>query len=247
MGVQAAFAPNIKPDVRPNKKPETGRALKPSAAKTTRVSPIAIAVALSIAVHAGIGLYFVTMRFVATPAQAALDEAMLVEMYLPQIQPDKPKPAPTPPTPQPVSTSPIKARTVETPVVSDVAPLVMAAVEAPKTVAAAPVAAPPSPAPAPAAERFVEVDVDQALSRNPAPPYPPKSVQMREQGVVWLRLMVRADGGVGEVQIKTSSGSMRLDGAARQAVKTWKFTPARRNGQAVESWVNVPIRFNLKS
>ncbi|WAC46942.1 energy transducer TonB [Asticcacaulis sp. SL142] len=203
--------------------------------------------ALSIAVHAGIGLYFVTMRFVMPPAQASLEEAMLVEMYLPQIEPDKPKPSPAPPKPQPVSMSPIKTRVIDTPVVSNVAPLVMAAVEAPKTVAAAPVVALPSPVPAPAAERFVDVDVDQALSRNPAPPYPPKSVQMREQGVVWLRLMVRADGGVGEVQVKTSSGSLRLDGAARQAVKTWKFTPARRNGQAVESWVNVPIRFNLKS
>ncbi|WKL58668.1 energy transducer TonB [Asticcacaulis sp. ZE23SCel15] len=243
MGVQAAFAPNI----RPNTKPETGRALKPSAVKAARVSPIAIAVALSIAVHVGIGLYFVTMRFVMPPAQASLEEAMLVEMYLPQIQPDKPKPSPAPPKPQPVSMSPIKTRVIDTPVVSDVAPLVMAAMEAPKTVAAAPVVAQPSPVPAPAAEHFIEVDVDQALARNPAPPYPPKSVQMREQGVVWLRLMVRPDGGVGEVQVKTSSGSMRLDGAARQAVKTWKFTPARRNGQAVELWVNVPIRFNLKS
>lgn len=242
MGVQAAFAP----DIRSDSKPEADRR-KLSANTARRASPIAVAVALSLLVHAGIGIYFVTMRFVAPPAQASLDEAMLVEMYLPQIEPDRPKPSPTPTKPQPVSTSPIKTRTTPTPVASDVAPLVMAAVEAPKTVVAAPVSAPPAPVPAPAVESFVEVDVDQALSRNPAPPYPPKSVQMREQGVVWLRLMVRPDGGVGEVQIKTSSGSMRLDGAARQAVKTWKFTPARRNGQAVSSWVNVPIRFNLKS
>lgn len=246
MGAQAALAPDTGPE-----NPLAGRVLKPHGRRAGRASPVMIAVAVSVAVHAGIGLYFVTTRFVMPKAQAALEEALLVEMYLPQVQPDKPKPSPTPPKPQPVSTSPIKTRTVEAPVTSDVTPLVMAAVEAPRTVVAAPVQAPPSPMPAPVSpateDRFIEVDVDQALARNPAPPYPPKSVQMREQGVVWLRLRVRADGGVGEVQIKSSSGSMRLDGAARQAVKTWKFTPARRNGQAVESWVNVPIRFNLKS
>ena len=118
---------------------------------------------------------------------------------------------------------------------------------------AAPAAAPPKPEPAaetPAAAQprndFVGVDVESALNSNPPPAYPPQAKARREEGTVQLRLQVRPDGSVGEVQVQASSGSMRLDRAAIDSVKRWKFRPATRGGQAVESWATVPITFGLR-
>ncbi|MBF0307572.1 MAG: energy transducer TonB, partial [Alphaproteobacteria bacterium] len=36
-----------------------------------------------------------------------------------------------------------------------------------------------------------------------------------------------------------------LDGIAAEAVRNWRFAPARRGAQAVASVVEVPIRFSL--
>jgi protein TonB len=56
---------------------------------------------------------------------------------------------------------------------------------------------------------------------------------------------VLADGKASQVSIASSSGHEVLDEAAVEVVSQWHFVPAKRGGQAVESWVNVPINFNL--
>lgn len=81
---------------------------------------------------------------------------------------------------------------------------------------------------------------------NPAPTYPPLSRRMGEEGKVFLRVFVEPDGRPSAVEIKTSSGSPRLDQAAENAVRRWKFIPAKRGNEAVSAWVVVPISFNLK-
>ena len=45
--------------------------------------------------------------------------------------------------------------------------------------------------------------------------------------------------------INTSSGSDRLDRAALDAVRRWKFVPARLGDTPVDAWVLVPIAFSL--
>ncbi len=80
---------------------------------------------------------------------------------------------------------------------------------------------------------------------NPRPPYPTTARQMGYQGIVLLNVEVLAEGKAGEVQIKTSSGHAILDNAALQTVKTWRFVPAHRFGEAVTAWFQVPIRFVL--
>jgi protein TonB len=82
---------------------------------------------------------------------------------------------------------------------------------------------------------------------NPKPPYPPISRRMREEGRVVLRVLVTADGGAGDVELRASSGSARLDEAALRTVRRWKFIPARRGRTPVQSWVLVPIIFKLES
>jgi protein TonB len=84
-------------------------------------------------------------------------------------------------------------------------------------------------------------------SVNPKPPYPLVARRTGTQGVVLLRVQVRVDGTVAEVQIAQSSGSALLDGSALKTVRdSWRFVPARLDGVPVESWVDVPIRFILE-
>jgi protein TonB len=54
------------------------------------------------------------------------------------------------------------------------------------------------------------------------------------------------NGRVGEVQIESSAGHADLDQAAAEAVKKWRFEPARRGNQAVAVWVRMPVKFVLK-
>lgn len=85
-----------------------------------------------------------------------------------------------------------------------------------------------------------------AYLNNPTPDYPPISRRLGEQGLVLLQVQVTADGAVGSVELQTSSGSTRLDQAALEAVKKWRFTPAKRGEQPVSASVVVPVRFSLE-
>ncbi len=87
---------------------------------------------------------------------------------------------------------------------------------------------------------------DADYLRNPAPPYPPISRRMREEGKVTLRVLVTPQGAAESVEVKNSSGSARLDEAALRTVRQWKFIPARRGETPVQSWVLVPVIFKLE-
>ena len=67
------------------------------------------------------------------------------------------------------------------------------------------------------------------------------------EGVVVLSVLVRPDGRVEDARVASSSGAEVLDEAALGAVRTWLFTPATRGGRAVESIVEVPLTFALRS
>lgn len=82
---------------------------------------------------------------------------------------------------------------------------------------------------------------------NPAPVYPALSRRLGEQGRVLLRVYVLADGSVGQVEVRESSGFERLDRAARETVVRWRFVPARQGERPVAAWVLVPISFSLRS
>lgn len=83
--------------------------------------------------------------------------------------------------------------------------------------------------------------------QNPAPAYPPLSSRRAEQGKVMLRVQVGAQGQALQVELAQSSGFSRLDAAAQEAVRRWRFIPAQQGEQAVEAWVIVPINFQLAS
>lgn len=87
---------------------------------------------------------------------------------------------------------------------------------------------------------------DAGYLRNPAPPYPAISRRMGEEGKVVLRVQVSAQGTAESVEVRTSSGSSRLDESAQRTVRNWKFVPAKRGDAAVQSSVLVPIIFKLE-
>lgn len=85
------------------------------------------------------------------------------------------------------------------------------------------------------------------LATHTTPAYPLVSLRLGEEGVVTLRLTVRADGHVGAAEIVTSSGSRRLDEAAREWVLAhWLYRPALVQGQAAASQVSASVVFSLK-
>jgi protein TonB len=88
--------------------------------------------------------------------------------------------------------------------------------------------------------------VNAAYLHNPLPRYPAAARRAGEQGTVMLRVLVSRDGTAARVQVDKSSGSPHLDAAARETVKAWRFKPARRGGEAIESWVVVPVVFRLE-
>ncbi len=80
---------------------------------------------------------------------------------------------------------------------------------------------------------------------NPAPYYPIKAKRNGIQGKVLLNVSVKTDGTAAAVEISRSSGSSALDEAALEAVKLWKFIPARRGGEIVQANVIVPVEFKI--
>ncbi len=80
---------------------------------------------------------------------------------------------------------------------------------------------------------------------NPAPYYPLAAKRKGIQGKVLLNVAVKTDGTPATVEISRSSGSSALDEAALDAVKQWKFVPARRGGQFVQANVIVPVEFKI--
>lgn len=85
-----------------------------------------------------------------------------------------------------------------------------------------------------------------AYLNNKPPEYPSMARKRGFEGKVILRVRVLSSGNPQELEIKDSSGYEILDEAALEAVEKWKFKPATRGGSPVDSWVEIPIRFELR-
>ena len=88
---------------------------------------------------------------------------------------------------------------------------------------------------------------DASYVDNPTPLYPGLSRRLVEEGRVMLRVFVSADGLPEKIELRQSSGFSRLDTAALETVRRWRFIPARFGEERVGAWVLVPISFSLRS
>ena len=78
------------------------------------------------------------------------------------------------------------------------------------------------------------------------PSYPSSARRLGIQGTTLLRVQVLIDGRVGDVIVQQSAGHPDLDQAAADAVRRWRFEPARRGNDPVAMWVLLPVEFQLK-
>jgi TonB family protein len=83
-------------------------------------------------------------------------------------------------------------------------------------------------------------------AENPRPLYPQEARKKGYEGQVLLKVEVLANGRVGRVELKKSSGYEILDRSALNAVKEWRFIPAHQGNGSIPSWVNIPIKFQLQ-
>lgn len=121
----------------------------------------------------------------------------------------------------------------------------VAQVEVAKPAPPAPQLAPAPPATAPRGpENLGEISA-RMISANP-PRYPMDSRRAREQGTVVLSVLLATDGRVSEISVARSSGFFRLDRAALDAVRDWRWSPLVRDGSPVMARGIVTIPFVLQ-
>jgi protein TonB len=89
-------------------------------------------------------------------------------------------------------------------------------------------------------------ELSVACPERSAPIYPAQSRRFGETGIVVLRVELSDTGHVDTARVNTSSGHSRLDEAALAAVRTWRCTPATRNGQPVRAVALQPFNFLLQ-
>ena len=207
-----------------------------------------VAVAVAVAFHAA--LFAALWSYAPTRDALKSMAPIVIDMIKPKVE-EPPPPPPEPPKPV------VKPRLQPQPVPkqAEPPPIVTAPSEAPSTFVAPP---PPEPKPLPPIDAVPAPEpappppvtpprFNADYLQNPAPPYPAFARRMREQGKVVLRVFVSADGLAEKVELRTSSGSPRLDQSAVDTVKGWKFVPARQGDQKIGAWVLVPIAFTLEN
>jgi protein TonB len=198
-----------------------------------RLTGVAVTIALHILLIYGLmhGLARKIVEIVTPPL-----ETKIIEEIKPP-QPDKPPPPPpklqTPPPPFiPPPEVNIQMPMQQGPTITAVAPT-----------------PPPAPAPfvptPPAREPVRTAPVVQAASCE-KPEYPPASRRANETGTVLLNFLVDTNGKVLESRVERSSGSRRLDDAARAGLELCKFQPATVDGRPTRAWARIEYVWRLE-
>jgi TonB family protein len=88
-----------------------------------------------------------------------------------------------------------------------------------------------------------EVKAPRPLS-TPEPEFSQTARYEKFQGVVVVKLIVAKDGSIHKIRIVRPVG-LGLDEQAEARIKSWRFSPATRNGEPVSVEMNVEVAFNL--
>jgi TonB family protein len=89
-----------------------------------------------------------------------------------------------------------------------------------------------------------EIDFPPEPTEPIAPAYPRRARRLGREGDVGCRVVVRADGRVGDVRI-ASSTDPEFETAAVEAIRRTRFRPAVRRGRPVAAHYEVLVRFRL--
>jgi len=200
----------------------------------------------SIVLHAMLLLWLPGWRL--SPPAAAVTPVLEVVMAVPEratvasaapLQPQSRRPAAVPV---------VKSQTADLPVPVAASPAAVQEAPLHKVPPAAPaVSAQTAAAAVPPPLTVTPPVFTASYLRNPPPAYPAVAQRSGEEGTVMLRVLVGRDGAPLKVEVDQTSRSRLLDRAAQDAVKGWRFVPARRGAENIEDWVRVPVSFRLDS
>ena len=194
--------------------------------------------------------FWVYLHTPSTPYVPPPKNEVMIEFAKPEVIPppvvEPPPPPPPPPkversAPPPALRTPVAEQNIAA---DDLT--VQENTEAPKStgpVTADVPPAPPAPPAPPREEPITEAFGGIGYLNNPPPEYPAVATRQGLTGKVVLRVKVLIDGSAGDIVIKKSTGHKVLDNAAINAVKGWKFSPAKRGNTPVEGGVNVTLDF----
>lgn len=209
--------------------------------------------------HAIVLYVLLSYRIIPPPSEA-------LTVFVKCICPPSPARITAPTEPKPLQPAPVRQETPRA--VTPAAPHIMVST-APVTSPTEPVAPPPPVAktisiPTPVSSPIVSVspstqgtasgpqpvlltgELSVSCSERTPPAYPKQSLRLGEQGKTVLLVELDEFGQVANVVVKTKSGFPRLDEAAVNAIKSWRCSPAKRNGVAVRSVAVQPFNFALK-
>ncbi len=72
------------------------------------------------------------------------------------------------------------------------------------------------------------------------------AVEDGAEGTVKLKVLVTESGTVAEVKVVQSSGDRRLDAAAVEFVKGWRYKPAAQDGKTRSVYTGAAVTFELR-
>lgn len=92
---------------------------------------------------------------------------------------------------------------------------------------------------------YTKVDENPVPLKTPPPRYPDSLKREGIAGVVAVVLIINEKGVVAEASVVKSSHP-DFERPALEAVKVWKFKPAKKDGNPVKVRVTLPLRFNVE-
>jgi protein TonB len=92
---------------------------------------------------------------------------------------------------------------------------------------------------------YTKVDENPVPVKTPPPKYPDSLKREGVSGVVAVQIVIDETGVVASSSILKSSHP-DFEKPALDAVRNWKFKPAKKDGTAVKVKVTVPLRFNVE-
>ena len=206
---------------------------------------------IAMALHALVWYGLRSPSSTSTPAVTSRIEVALIapsqpgKPVAPRVETQFVEPGPVQ-TPKSAPTPPVLPKTSALPLQNDSAPPVPANVPVPASVPAQDRPAGQKAAGASENEPLTAPQFNAAYLHNPTPVYPAAARRTGYEGTVVIRARIQIDGSADRVDIKKSSGYGVLDQAALEAIRKWRFIPARRGNEAVVEWVDIPLKFKLE-
>lgn len=184
----------------------------------------------------------------AVPEMREVIERTLIAYPVPEPKPPEPLPEPPKPRPETRSEAPLRVNLeVDVPVLPDLPTVTLTdtptvTIDPNPGTGTADIIEPPA---RPAPPLLVRAEIDPRFARDFQPDYPPAKIRVEEEGRVTVRVLIGANGRVRRIEPVGSVDSDFFATTRRQALSKWRFTPATRDGVAIEGWREISVRFEL--